>query len=319
MNHYQVVIIGGGPAGAACAGKLVVEGLDCLILDKAVFPRPKVCAGWITPDVFKNLGLLPSDYPHDLSEFPSLRIFLGPLAFTLRGSQYAVRRIEFDQWLLSRSGAECLQHEVRDIQPYGKGFLIDGQFSVDYIVGAGGTACPVYRHFFKDKHPRTGSQIVALEEEFRAEWKDPTCRLWFFRDNLPGYAWYVPKQGGYLNIGLGGNAAVIKQRGESIRKHWEAFVSFLQEKGLVSKREFHPLAYTYYLRGPESFSRLGNLFLVGDSVGLSTLDMGEGIGPAVQSGLLAARSILSGEEYSLDEIKRFSFLPRALRWLVVGR
>jgi len=319
MKNYRVVIIGGGPAGAACAGKLIEEGLNPLILDKARFPRPKVCAGWITPDVFKNLGLLPTQYPHDLSEFPSLQISLGPVSIPLRGPQYAIRRTEFDHWLLERSGAEYIQHEVRDIQPDGTGFLIDGKFSADYLVGAGGTSCPVYHQFFKKEHPRTGSQIVALEEEYLTEWKDPTCRLWFFRENLPGYAWYVPKKGGYVNIGLGGNASEMKGRGKAIREHWNAFILFLLEKGLVSNREFHPLGYSYYLRGSGGPSRSGNVILAGDSIGLATLDMGEGIGPAIQSGVLAARSILTGVNYSLDAIPRFSFLPRGLRWLVNGR
>jgi flavin-dependent dehydrogenase len=316
MKHFPAAIIGGGPAGAACASQLVEAGLDCVILDKAEFPRPKVCAGWIAPDVFNNLGILPSQYPHDLSEFSSLSISLGRFPITLRGTQYAIRRVEFDKWLLDLSGAKFIQHEVKNIQRISGVYRIDDLFSADYVIGAGGTHCPVYQGFFKDKYPRQGAQIAALEDEYPYDWTDPTCRLWFFKDRLPGYAWYVPKKGGYINIGLGGNAHAVIERGSSIKEHWDRFLYFLQNTGLIKNREFHPKGYTYYLRGSNDRPRIDNMFLIGDSAGLSTLDMGEGIGPAVQSGLVAARSILDGNEYSLVEIPRFSFLPKALQWIV---
>ncbi len=52
--------------------------------------------------------------------------------------------------------------------------------------------------------------------------------------------------------------------------------------------------------------RKGNAFLVGDAAGLATLDMGEGIGPAIKSGLLAAEAILHGSQYTLAGIPKFS-------------
>ena len=69
MIHHQVVIVGGGPAGAVCAGRLVKNGVDCIILDKQEFPRSKTCAGWITPQVFQDLNINPEEYPHQLTSF----------------------------------------------------------------------------------------------------------------------------------------------------------------------------------------------------------------------------------------------------------
>jgi len=316
MIHYRVIVIGGGPAGAACAGRLIQKGIDCLILDKAVFPRTKVCAGWITPEVFNNLDISPSKYPLSLTTFPSLRINLGRVPLIRKGTQYAIRRFEFDDWLLKRSGSEVIRHEVKDIQKTKLGFQIDDQFTSEFIVGAGGTHCPLYHRFFKEEYPRLGSAIAAMEEEYKYEWKDPTCQLWFFWNGLPGYAWYVPKKDGYVNIGIGGNARKIKESGGAIHDYWDQFVSFLTIRGFIQEREFQPKGYLYYLRGHGSVSKYGNLYLVGDAAGLSTLDMGEGIGPAIQSGLLAARSIIQGTEYLLEDIPRYSLLPAGLRWLI---
>ena len=316
MKYYRVIVIGGGPAGAACAGNLIKGGVDCLVLDKAAFPRPKICAGWITPGIFQNLEILPSEYPHSLTRFPYLRINLGSIPLLRPGTQYAVRRLEFDSWLLGRSGADFIQHEVKIVQQIGNGFHVDDRFRSDFIIGAGGTHCPVYHKFFKENNPRMGSAITAMEEEYRFEWRDPICRLWFFWHGLPGYAWYVPKKDGYVNIGIGGNARKINQRGGSIREYWEQFVSFLVDREFIQERDFRPQGYLYYLRGTKPVLQQGNLYLVGDSAGISTLDMGEGIGPAIHSGLLAASSIIHGTTYRLGEIPELSLLPSGLSWLV---
>jgi flavin-dependent dehydrogenase len=319
MKHFQVIIIGGGPAGAACAGKLVQAGVDCLVLDKATFPRSKTCAGWITPEVFMILEQQPSDYPHSLTVFPKLRINIGRFPITRSGIQYAIRRIEFDDWLIKKAGAKMIQHDVKEIHQTSEGFQIDGQFTSKVVVGAGGSYCPVYHQFFKEDYPRNGSPIIALEEEFQHDWSDPTCRLWFFWNGLPGYAWYVPKMGGFINVGLGGNAGKINQQNVTIRDYWTRFVSFLVKRDLLSDREFHPRGHSYFLRGNNSVLRKDGLYLVGDSAGLATLDMGEGIGPAIQSGNLAAKSIIEGSDYVDLDISRYSLLPPALRWLLEVR
>ena len=51
MDACEVLIVGGGPAGSACAWALRNRGCDVVVMDKATFPRDKVCAGWITPAV----------------------------------------------------------------------------------------------------------------------------------------------------------------------------------------------------------------------------------------------------------------------------
>jgi 2-polyprenyl-6-methoxyphenol hydroxylase-like FAD-dependent oxidoreductase len=62
MESCDVLIVGGGPAGSACAGRLTEAGLDVLVWDKARFPRDKPCAGWITLGVLETLGLDAASY-----------------------------------------------------------------------------------------------------------------------------------------------------------------------------------------------------------------------------------------------------------------
>jgi flavin-dependent dehydrogenase len=316
MRHYQVIIVGGGPAGAAAAERLVREGVKCAVLDRAVFPRQKTCAGWITPGVLASLGIQPGDYPYQLTRFPSLKVYLGPLGLRRAGVQYAIRRIEFDDWLLRRSGAEVIHHNVYHIKMTPSGYEIDDLFSADHLVGAGGNNCPVFRQFFSADHPRGGAKILALECEYQWNGVDGDCRLWFFRNRLPGYAWFVPKKGGMLNIGVGGNAQALEARGSTIQEHWDYLLALLRKLGLIEVEPPPPHGYSYYLRGEIQQVQLGNVYLAGDAAGLATLDMGEGIGPAIRSGQLAAEAILGRRTYALESISRYSLLPKPLRCLL---
>ena len=131
--------------------------------------------------------------------------------------------------------------------------------------------------------------------------------MWFFDRNLPGYSWYVPKGNGYLNVGIGGAFSTIRKRGDTIRNHWNYFTDKLEALSLVKGRSFHPRGHNYYLRQPAKRSRRDNAFICGDAAGLATLDMGEGIGPAVESGILAADAIIKGKTYSFKSVTRYSF------------
>ena len=57
MTASDVIVVGGGPAGSACARTLRHAGLDAVVIDRAAFPRDKVCAGWITPQVIAAAGI----------------------------------------------------------------------------------------------------------------------------------------------------------------------------------------------------------------------------------------------------------------------
>lgn len=308
MIYKEVIIIGGGPAGSTCAWQLGRHGVDCLILDSQEFPRFKPCAGWVTPELLRDLELDPSDYPLGLTKFTSFEITIKKFHFRLPTCQFAIRRIEFDDFLLKRSRARFEKHMVKSIQKTEDGFIIDDQYACKVLVGAGGTHCPVRRQIFQnDNQTRKGALIVAMEEEFSYPYTDDRCHLWFFQNNLPGYAWYVPKINGIVNIGVGGKEASLKENGDSIRNHWNRLTEMLESKGMILRHSFAPKGHSYYLNSDHGEVQSGNAYLVGDAAGLSTLDMGEGIHPAVKSGLLAADAILHSTQYRVDSISKYSF------------
>lgn len=306
MRSCEVLIVGGGPAGSSAAWQLRRAGADVLVLDRERFPRLKLCAGWITPEVVRELAMELEAYPHRLLTFPRLRVHWGRLQVPVPCVQHSIRRFEFDAWLLERSGAPLEQHTVRRIAADGDGFVIDDAYRCRWLIGAGGTRCPVYRTLFRELNPRASElQIVTLEHEIQYDWQDPDCHLWFFEHGLPGYSWYVPKERGWLNVGVGGIAERIKRGDEDIRAHWAHFAGMLGAS-LAPGAQYDPSGYSYYLRGRVDVVRRDNAFITGDAAGLATRDLGEGIGPAIRSGVRAARAITEGSAYRLDDVTGLS-------------
>ena len=292
MERHEVIIVGGGPAGASCAGKLRKHGIEPLVLDRDSFPRLKLCAGWITPEVVADLAMDPATYPGSFLTFERLQIHLKGLRIPFRSPQHSIRRVEFDAWLLERSGAEVRTHNVKQIARDGDSYVIDDTYRCRWLVGAGGTRCPVYRQLFRETAPRDERrQAAALEHEIPYDWQDGDCHLWFFKDRLPGYSWYVPKAGGHLNAGVGGVSALLAARGQHIKTHWQHLTAMLADKGLARNLAWQPKGYTYYVTGAIDRFRIDNAFVCGDAAGLATGDMAEGIGPAIRSGIHAADTI----------------------------
>jgi flavin-dependent dehydrogenase len=308
MIATTVLIIGAGPAGAACATRLQQASIDFILLDQHPFPRMKPCAGWVTPQALSAIGFSPAQYLHSFTTFNKFVISIHGVRFTLPTRQYAIRRAEFDHWLLERADLHVQQHQVKHIRQTADGYEIDGTYTCQYLVGAGGTYCPVYRTLFRETVPRPQeNMIVAFEQEFEYGYTDPRCHLWFMENGLPGYAWYVPKANGFLNVGIGAKAEKLKKTGGTIQARWDELTTKLEAMGLVRGHPWSPVSHTYYLRPqPLSATRIDNAFLVGDAACLSTRDMGEGIGPALLSGQRAAQAIITGEEYVLDDIPSYS-------------
>src|ERR1700730_5883082 len=110
MRSCDVLIVGGGPAGSTAAWKLRREGVDVLVLDRERFPRLKLCAGWITPEVVRYLDMDPEGYPDRWLTFRPPRMPRRSLHVPVPCVQHSIRRFEFDAWLLERSGAPLEQH-----------------------------------------------------------------------------------------------------------------------------------------------------------------------------------------------------------------
>jgi flavin-dependent dehydrogenase len=314
MREVETIIVGGGPAGSSCARELRRRGRECLVLERKPMPRLKLCAGWVTPKVLRDLAIDPAEYPHGMVKLETLRVFFGSgrrHVRTVPALQYSIRRVEFDAWLLRRSGVEVALHTVRNVTADGNGYAIDDAYRCRFLVGAGGTNCPVKKALFE---PDRGRLVVTQEVEYETAVRNPACVLWFPYAESWGYAWYVPKAGA-INIGFGGRRSRLEQWDRG--RLWDEFLGLLRKEGCIAGDPPEPKGYSYYVGRRRKRAKKGNAYLVGDAAGLATQDLAEGIGPAVESGQLAARDILGDAAYSPRWVTRYSlpFLPRVLRRL----
>jgi geranylgeranyl reductase family protein len=314
METCDVLIVGGGPAGSTCAGKLRRAGLDVIVMDRERFPRDKPCAGWITPRVLEALDIDSEEYRsgrtlQDIRGF-HIGVVHGDEVEVPYGKtvSYGVIRREFDHFLLERSGARLILGEAATtLERYNKGWLVNGRIKAGLLVGAGGHFCPVARVL----GAKIGQEevIVAQAAEFAMErGQERSCpipadtpALFFCRD-LKGYGWLFRK-GAFLNVGLG------RQDPRRLALHRREFCSFLRERGYLPKASSGPFrghAYLAYARRGGRACTADGALLVGDAAGLSYPMSGEGILPAVESALLAADVILAAAgDYRRDNLDHY--------------
>lgn len=177
------------------------------------------------------------------------------------------------------------------------------------LVGAGGTFCPVARHF----GARVNREVVvaAQEAEFEMDQRqisgcsiqEETPELYFCPD-LKGYGWCFRKRN-VLNVGLG------RLDPHRLSGHVAEFLKFLKASGRLSFDVPSSLpGHAYLLYGAAARSVAGDgVLLIGDAAGVAYARSGEGIRPAIESGLLAAKVIAGAQrDYSAERLELYRTL-----------
>jgi flavin-dependent dehydrogenase len=338
MERCDALVVGGGPAGSTCAWSLRRHGLDVLVLDRARFPRDKPCAGWLTPQAVTALALDLDEYAQGRVLQPVTGISAGrigdaPVLTRYRDVvSYGVRRCEFDHYLLQRSRARVRAERVTAVRRAGDGFVVNESIRTPLLIGAGGHFCPVARALGAGSHERP--LVVAQEIELLlppAERErcpvDPCVPELYFCRDLSGYGW-VFRKGDYVNVGFG------RRDTRGFPGELRDFARFLRASARVRFPERWPgHAYLIY-EGAGREAVHDAALLIGDSAGLAYAQSGEGIGPAIESGLLAARAALAaGGHYTRARLRPYAdalarrfgarprhaplrFVPQALRsWI----
>jgi geranylgeranyl reductase family protein len=301
---HDAIVVGGGPGGSTAAWELCRAGRHPLVLDAAVFPRVKLCAGWVTPAALDDLEIDPDKYPLTIQPFRRCTLeFTGARHETTwrRPASYGIIRREFDHYLLDRAAAAGADVRwgvrVKDVRADPAGVTVEtehGVFHAPVVIGAGGHRCPVARALGEVSERE--EVVVAQESETRLapEW---TARLEPFmaapeiyvEPDLRGYGWFFPKQD-FINIGIGCTGGIDG----TLPKRRDALVAALRASGRLPAdlpiEPFKGHAYVVRRRAPRRIS--GDRFcLVGDAAGLARDLSGEGIGPAIRSGRLAALAV----------------------------
>jgi len=303
MNKYDVVIVGGSCAGAAAGYVLANAGKKVLILDKAIFPRKKLCGGMITEKTITILKKVYDNIPLDIvinSKFSTFGIYhaeKGKICkYTSPSNKlYFVDRAIFDEYFLKRAESiGCTVYMGQKVTVIKENSIITEsgeEISADYILGADGSHSIVHKSGFAEKEKRNS----AIAFEVDVTYEDLKC----FNDNdgiFPkiyfgfindGYGWVFPKKE-FATVGLGG----LIHSNKNIRNLFMVFLKNIVKQNLdylSLKISGFPIPFHNLIEKPALKSKL----LLGDAAGLIDPITGEGIYFAILSGKLAAEAILA--------------------------
>jgi geranylgeranyl reductase family protein len=325
-QRADVIVVGAGPAGATTAYYLAKTGLDVAVLEKATFPREKVCGDGLTPRAVKalvNMGIDTREKAGWLHN-KGLRIIGGGVRLELDWpalSAYPnyglVRpRTDFDHLLAKQavSAGAKLYEETTVTRPLldertgritGVGArTADGEITwrAPLVIAADGNSTRL--SVAMGLHKRTDRPMgVAVRTYFASprhddDWLESHLELWDRRTArstlLPGYGWVFGMGDGTSNVGLGLLNTSTAFQNIDYKDLLRAWLAGLPEDwGFVEDNRTQPV------RGaalPMGFNRQPHytrgLVLVGDAGGMVNPFNGEGIAYAMESGEMAAAAIV---------------------------
>ena len=326
MECFDVIIIGSGPAGTATALNLLradptLAG-TILLLDKAVHPREKICAGGLIPHTLDCLDALeiPLSVPHVRVDRARVQALPGQEVVCEEGGMCSIiRRNEFD-FLLVRTaterGAEIRQGEkvLRLVREPGGIRVITEKttYRARIVVGADGSGSRVRRQLIGQTNQPVGRAMMSDVPVSETAWDGFVQQRYDFnflpvRDGLRGYLWAFPcliDQVAHVNLGIY-SLGVNSLSNAALQDCLSAEIRALSTAA-ASGHTRRLRAFPIYGYAPERPLAAPHAVLVGDAAGAEPL-MGEGISFAFEYGAFAAQAIgeaLRTRDFSFDAYTR---------------
>jgi geranylgeranyl reductase family protein len=312
-SDADVVIVGAGPAGAAAAIALAEAGRRVVLLDKATFPRDKICGDGVTAGALRlleQLGVRPEAVAswtpvHDIHlGGPTGRMTTFPLPKGQGAYAVITRRIDLDAAIVDRAraagaavveGAEVVGAEDRPDRITLT--LADGSTcTAPYAIAADGMWSPM-RKLLGTALPGYLGEWHAFRQYFTDVGpKAKDLWVWFEPDLLPGYAWSFPLPDGRANVGFGiqRGAKVTTRQMKALWPELLARPHIAAVLGPDAVPEARHQAWPIPARVDEVTLAAGRVLWVGDAAAATDPMTGEGIGQALQTGLMAVDAVLAG-------------------------
>lgn len=309
----KITIIGAGPAGASAAFFLAKAGIPVQILDKAVFPRDKICGDGVSSRAFYTLfrmgirgieefdrgqridDVILFDWFGQKRKLEAARNMFGNGFSTIPRETLDARVLE-----KAREAGAVLREgiSIREIRRNSQGFTLvhsEGQEDCEILVGADGIHSRV-RHLIFGSHFQETEKSFAMRAYIRnVRLNHPESYYFIYlREIFPGYGWIFPLPGGRANIGFGIPADKLKKEKHNPFDLWDLFLEhpILREELTGGVWESEPKGHHIPMKTDKRFLYKEGAFLCGDAAGLVDPITGDGIDFALESGQLVAEDIL---------------------------
>jgi geranylgeranyl reductase family protein len=327
---YDVIIVGAGPAGCACALTLRNAGLKVALFDKKSFPRDKVCGDLIPGRAIKTLKTISPEFGDAFRNFKEkyrtnkTRMFYGKrfMDFNWVGESYTCARMDFDNFLFSlvrdNTTTDIYEHTnlsdvlVKKNEVTIRDKINDIVYKSRVVVGADGAHSIVAKQLANralDRNHHVGS--VRAYYSNVSNTSDDTSDVYLNKTIFPSYLWVFPLPGNKTNVGFGMLSSGIAKRKINIKKAFYDFIA--QSPELTEKfKNATPIGDLEGFGLPLGSRRVqvsGDRFiLTGDAASLIDPISGEGIGNAMLSGKLAAEQVTRSfekQDFSAECLSRY--------------
>jgi geranylgeranyl reductase family protein len=296
VNRWDVIVVGGGPAGLSAAHAAATAGARTLVLEKAEHPRYKTCGGGL---IGTSLSALPPGLAVPVRDHIDRATFShnGRRAFTRASTDrplvVMVDRAEFDAALAEQAqaaGAELRQRAVvRGLAEANGGVTVTlsggESLSAGSVVGADGSSGVTSRYVgVAYDQVDLGLELeLPVDEQRYTPWRGRLLIDW---GPVPGsYGWVFPKQD-RLTVGV----IAARGQGEATKRYLRDFVAGLGLADLTAEQDSGHLTRC---RSEDSPLRRGRVLVAGDAAGLLEPWTREGISFALRSGALAGAAACS--------------------------
>lgn len=342
MIETTVCVIGAGPAGAAAALQLQQYNIPCVVVDKAVFPRDKVCGDGLSGKVLTCLNRINPEIGTRLMEFQAKQgswgvTFVAPNRASLdvaykpvydktqepAAAGYVCKRMDFDNFLVDElKRCEHVQLfegqsiDKYELQPDGYvlrdnagTFVVKAQVVIVANGAHSGFTKEVAKITMEPRHYIAG--IRAYYQGVTGMHEDSFIELHFLDELLPGYFWIFPLPNGEANVGVGVLSEVVRRKKLNLKKMLQ---DTLEKDPVLSKRfENAELlgtvdGYGLPLGSKRRILSGDRYMLTGDAGYLIDPFTGEGIGNALYSGRIAAQQVkaaLEANDFSAAQLKKY--------------